>query len=166
MRVTIHGVERVYVETSIFGYLASKASRQVMLLAHQRLTHAWWRERRHAFDLYVSELVLAEAAQGDTSAASKRLRLLRGIPSLALTDEARELAECLVREKAIPKRAAADALHVATAAVHEIDYVVTWNCRHIANAQIRRKVEDACSTAGFVCPLLCTPEELMGESSP
>lgn len=129
-----------------------------MLLAHQRLTRAWRRERRHAFDLYVSELVLAEAAQGDTSAASQRLRLLRGIPSLALTDDARELAERLVQDKAIPQRAAADALHVATAAVHEIDYVVTWNCRHIANAQIRRKVEEACSAAGFVCRSFAHPK--------
>jgi hypothetical protein len=151
----------VYLETTIPSYLAARASRDLVTAAHQQLTVEWWQTRRTAFDLYVSELVLQEAGLGDAEVARRRLEHLVGIPSLAITAPAQGLAEAFLRASLVPTKAAADALHIAVAAVHGVDYLLTWNIRHLANAAMRRRIEAACRAAGFVSPVLCTPEELM-----
>ena len=150
----------VYIETTIVSYLTARPSRDIVIRAHQRLTREWWRTRRGRFDLYVSPLVLQEARMGDRLVARKRMRALRGIPLLAVTAEAVRLARLLVRRGPIPQRAEVDALHIATAAVHGTDYLLTWNCRHIANALMRSRIEALCRSAGFEPPIMCTPEEL------
>ena len=154
--------QRVYLETSIISYLAARPSRDLVTAARQQLTHEWWALRRTAFEVCVSELVIAEAAAGDRDAADRRAQFIRDIALLSITDEAVDLAQKLVEAARLPTRAAADALHISVAAVHGIDYLLTWNSTHIANAEFRPKVEQACRNSGFEPPVLCTPDELMG----
>jgi predicted nucleic acid-binding protein len=151
----------VYLETTIFSYLTARPTRDIVQAAHQQLTREWW-DRRTRFDLFVSQIVITEASGGDADAASKRLAELEGIPVLAVTSEAVDLAGRFVKAHAMPERAAVDALHVAVAVVNGMDYVLTWNCTHIANAAIRDKIEQTCRDAGYEPPVICTPEELMG----
>ncbi len=132
---------KVYIETSIISYLVNRPSRDLILAAHQQVTHEWWNNRRPKFDLYASQAVMDEASEGDEEAAQLRLKVLRGIPLLELRVEALDLAEMIVRHKALPKKASQDALHIAVAAIYGMDYLLTWNCKHIANAVIRRKLQ-------------------------
>lgn len=151
----------VYVETSIVSYLAARPSRDVITAAHQQLTTQWWATRRSAFRLYISELVVQEASDGDPDTARRRLDLLEGIPAVAVTGDALAFARSLVENRVVPRTAEADALHIAIAAAGGLEYLLTWNCRHIANAQIRGKIEELARLRGFEPPILCTPEELM-----
>jgi predicted nucleic acid-binding protein len=150
---------RVYVETTIPSYLTAWPSRDLLRVAHQQMTREWW-DRRAAFDLFVSPLVLVECQAGDPTAAADRLAAVAGLPLLDPTEEVAALAEALARAVPIPPRAAADAVHIATAAVHGMQYLLTWNCTHIANAALRPRIEAACRAAGCEPPLICTPEEL------
>jgi len=152
----------VYVETSVISYLTGRPSRDLIVAAHQQITREWW-ERRERFGLFVSEAVHFEARRGDPDAAARRLEVLAGLAMLPATQEAAALVERLVREHAMAPAAAFDAAHVALATVHRMDYLVTWNCTHIANAAIRRGIERTCLAAGFAPPVLCTPDELLGE---
>ena len=135
-----------------------------MRTAHQQITREWW-ARRDGFDLYSSRLVVQECQAGDAQAAADRLAALAGIPLLEQGAEVAELAEALVRGVPLPPKAGADALHIATAAVHGMQYLLTWNCTHIANAVMRPRIEAVCRAAGFEPPLICTPEELPTEGS-
>jgi hypothetical protein len=152
----------VYVETTIVSYLTARPSRDIVLAAHQQLTQEWW-ERRDNFQLFVSQAVITEASMGDADAARRRLLAIRSIPVLATSGEAADLAEHFLDVRAIPRKAAIDALHVAVAVVHGLDYVLTWNCVHIANAVIRNKLERACREQGYQPPIICTPEQLTTE---
>ena len=158
-------IARVYVETSIISYLSARPSRDVVIAAHQALTRRWWRGRR-GYGLFVSQLVADEATLGDRVASARRLRALLGIPRLALSAEATQLAEELVRRGALPKKATVDAFHIAIAAAHQVDYLLTWNCKHLANATMRSTIEATCRAAGFAPPIICTPEELPSRSTP
>jgi predicted nucleic acid-binding protein len=151
----------VYVETSVISYLTGNASRDVIVAGRQALTAEWWATCRQNFDVFISALVVTEAEDGDPMAARKRLAVMEGIPALDVTDEAKALARQLVDGGPIPKEYPEDALHIAICALNGMDYLVTWNCTHLANATIRRQVERLLEAAGFVCPVICTPEELM-----
>ena len=154
---------KVYIETTIPSFLVARPSGDLLVAAHQQLTRDWWESRGPAFDLYVSELVLEEAAAGDAIPARKRLDLLADIPVLALTEGIMKLADSLVGEGPIPRKAAGDALHIAMATCYACEYLLTWNCRHIANAEIQRMARLVVRKHGFELPTICTPEELMGE---
>ena len=154
----------VYVETSIISYLAAHPSRDLIVAARQQLTHTWWRQRRPAFEVYVSQVVLDEALAGDSEAAERRAALLAGLPVLDITPEVGELAAALIEQVPLPARAGADAAHIAVAAYHGMNIPVTWNATHIANAELRPRVEQVCRERGYPPPVLCTPDELMGES--
>ena len=156
---------RLYLETTIPSYLTAWPSRDLIVAAHQQITKEWWRNRRNAFDVYVSQFVLDEAAGGDPDAARERLELLNSLPSLEISDAVLPLASALIQSGMIPTRAARDASHIAISAVHGIDYLMTWNCAHIANATIIKTVQRVCAQNGFSCPVICTPEELL-EFSP
>lgn len=156
----------VYVETTVVSYLTAWPSREVIRAAHQELTREWWDVQRPHFDLYASELVVRESKAGDIAAAQERLDAIAQIPLLAITEDATLLAEHLVNRGALPRKAAADALHVAIAAVNRMAYLLTWNCRHLANAAMRDIIEQACTERGQRAPKLCTPEELTGDSEP
>ncbi len=152
--------EAVYLETSLISYLVAKPSRDLITASRQQLTVEWWEKRRNDFELVASQVVVDEAARGDSGYASKRLALLSGITLLDVTDDAIQLADHLIEKHALPIKAAQDALHIAIAAVHGINYLVTWNCKHIANAQMRQAINRTCRLAGYEPPILCTPEEL------
>jgi len=154
---------QVYLETTIVSYQTAKPSRDLVVAAHQQVTQEWWHRRKDNFSLYVSELVLEEAAKGDPEAARRRLELLGSVRVLATDNEALALALAIVNSGCIPRAASADALHVAVAAVNGMDYLLTWNCTHINNAEIVKKLEWACGKAGYQCPVVCTPEQLLGE---
>jgi hypothetical protein len=154
---------KVYIETTIPSYLAARPSGDLLIAGHQKIGRDWWELRRPAFDLYVSELVLEESAAGDVVLAKRRLALLENIPILASNSAVTTLAEALVALGPIPPKAAADALHIAIASVYACDYLLTWNCRHIANAEIQRRARSVVDRRGFELPTICTPEELMGE---
>ncbi len=152
----------VYIETTIPSYLTAWPSRDLVRAAHQQITREWW-DRRDGFVVYSSRLVVQESQAGDAQAAADRLTALGGIPLLEQRFDADELAEALMCGIPLPAKAAADAMHIAIAAVHGMQYLLTWNCTHIANVALRKQIEAVCRAAGFEPPLICTPEELLGD---
>jgi hypothetical protein len=157
--------ERVYIETTMVSYLTARPNRDVVIAGHQQVTHEWWDTRRASYELCVSQLVLDEAAAGDAQAAQERLLVLQPMLVLETTVEALELAKELIQAGALPAKAADDALHIAVAATKTVPYLLTWNCRHLANAVMRPVIEAVCKAKGFKPPIICTPEELL-ESKP
>jgi hypothetical protein len=154
--------QRVYLETTIPSYLTAWPSRDLIIAGHQHLTKEWWRTRRDEFELCISQFVLDEASAGDAQAAQERLAILKPLPLLDISEAVLELASAILQSGIIPANAARDAAHISISAVHDIDFLLTWNCAHIANAQLVKKVQAICTQHGFPCPLICTPEELMG----
>jgi hypothetical protein len=138
----------VYIETSIISYLTSQPSRDLRAAAWQQITSQWWQQERAKYELYTSALVVREASQGDAAAAGKRLEVLAGM---------------LMEGGGVPPGSEGDALHIAVAAAHEMDYLLTWNCRHIDNAVTKPIIRSICATAGYACPEICTPLELLWE---
>jgi len=132
---------KVYVETSVISYLTARSSRDIIVAANQQATQEWWHSRKPDFDIYISQLVIQDAISGDMEAISKRQEVLENLALLDISGEAVALAENLVKQKAIPEQAAEDALHIALAVVNGMDYLVTWNFKHIANAAMRANVE-------------------------
>ena len=153
----------VYIESSVISYLTARPSRDLVIAGHQAVTAEWWNERRLRYNVYISPLVVQEVSAGDASAAEERLRVIADIPSVTIAAEAESLASALLTSNAVPANSARDALHVAIAATQGIDYLITWNFRHINNASTRTMVVNVVSDFGLVCPVLCSPEELMGE---
>jgi hypothetical protein len=151
----------VYVETSVFGYLAMRPSAQLVTAANQQVTREFWEDHRARFDLFVSLAVVDECMAGDPDAAAEREFFLRGIPVLDVTDKVLSLAGSLASGIPLPPKAAVDAVHIAVAAVHGLDYLVTWNCRHIANPAMRGTIEAVCRAAEYAPPVICTPLELI-----
>ena len=152
---------RVYIETTVISYLTARPARDVVVAGHQQSTRDWWTTAAERFELVISELVRQEAGAGDPEAGRTRLTLLASLSSLDATAEAQELAERLVRSKGVPETAMRDAAHIAIAAANGVEYFVTWNFRHLANAVTRPRIESICRQAGFESPVICTPEELM-----
>ena len=156
---------RVYIETTFVSYLTAWPSRDVVVAGHQQVTHDWWNTRRSYYELCVSRLVLDETGAGDAQAAKERLLVLQPMLVIETTQEARDLAKELLRAGALPTKASADAQHIAVAATKAIPYLLTWNCRHLANATMRPVIEAVCLAKGLKAPIICTPEELL-ESIP
>ncbi len=152
----------LYLETTIVSYLTAWPSHDLVRAAHQQVTRDWW-DIRSEFELYISQFVLDEAGAGDADAAKRRVGALKDISLLDVTPEARLLAGEILRLGGMPTKAYVDALHVAVAAAHGIDYLLTWNCTHIANPTMRGKVEAICRATGFESPVICTPFEFMQE---
>jgi len=150
-----------YIETSVVGYLTAWPSRDIVIAGHQQITRQWWATAADRFELVASQLVIDEASAGDAEAARDRLAALSSVTLLDATDEARQLAEELVAANAIPERKAEDAAHIAIAVTNGVDFLVTWNCRHIANAAMRSEIERVCRRAGYEPTIICTPDELM-----
>lgn len=154
---------RVYVETTIISYLTASPSRDLVLAAHQQVTRDWW-NARDTFELYVSQFVVDEASAGDADAAARRIAAVQDLVLLELTSDATILAGALVGRGGLPVKARIDALHIALSAVHGMDYLLSWNCAHIANATMRGRIERICREAGFEPPIICTPIELVKET--
>lgn len=126
------------------------------------MTRDWWQLRRSTFDLYISQVVLDEVAQGDAEIAAQRLEVLQDVPLLEVTETVENLAAQFILRSNLPPKASDDAIHIALATVNRIDYLLTWNCKHIANAQIQKKLLEICFSFGHTLPIICTPYELMG----
>jgi hypothetical protein len=156
---------KAYIETTVVSYLTAAPSRDLVLAAHQQVTRDWW-SAREAFELFVSQFVVDEASSGDAVASERRVAAIRDLVLLDLTRDATLLAAELVRANGVPEKAKIDALHIAVASVHGMDYLVTWNCTHIANATMRGRIEAICRGAGFDPPIICTPIELVREQAP
>lgn len=157
-------METVYIETTIVSYLVAAPSENPLIAGEQQATRYWWDARRSLFLCITSEEVLAEAARGDSVRTRLRLKALEGMPLVTVSAEAESLAAELLKTGALPVRARSDALHLAVASVVKADYLLTWNCRHLANAQILRRLEKEAELRGWNLPTVCTPLELMGES--
>ena len=141
--------------------LANRPSRDLVVAGRQQLTHIWWEVHRPACELVISQVVLDEAGAGNPDAARRRLAFIEGLPLLDVTTEVAELAATFIERVPLPPQAAADAAHVAVATFHGVEFLLTWNVAHIANATLRRRVEDVCRAQGYSAPILCTPDELM-----
>jgi len=156
----------VYLETTIISYLVGWLNRNdLQVAAHQEITRRWWSNRRSEFELFASTVVFDEASEGDPALAAERLQFLQEVQLLRVPKEAHALKAVLLRRTQIPSKAENDALHIAIAAVHGIEILATWNCKHIANGLILPTVYDVCRLGGYEPPLVCTPYELLGESN-
>jgi len=152
--------QRVYIETTIVSYLTAWRSPQLVVAAHQEATRQWWDEERQHFDLFVSQAVIEEASDGAPEAVQRRLKAVEGIAQLEITSETRDLARALIEGGKLPEKASVDAIHIATATVNGMDFLLTWNCRHIANATLQKPLRTLCEDLGYALPVLCTPIEL------
>jgi hypothetical protein len=151
----------IYLETSVIGCLAMRLSGILRMAANQQTTRDWWDNRRHEYDLFVSRYVVDECSQGDPVAAQERLFFLDGIPLLEISDEVKTLANALMTRVPLPPKAAVDALHISIAALSGIEYLLTWNCKHIANPALQKRIQSACRELGCEPPVICTPHELL-----
>ena len=152
---------RLYLETTIPSYLVARPSRDVQIAADQAATVQWWDVHRDDFEMFISPVVVREVSRGDAEMAARRIEKIRHLPVLAPTADSEALTERLLVERIVPTVAADDAAHIALAAAHHMDFLLTWNCKHINNRYAVRRIERACETAGFACPVIATPTELM-----
>lgn len=155
-------MELVYRETSFISYLVARPSRDVVVAGHQQTTQDWWADRRSEFGCSVSQVVIDDASLGDPAEVQKRLAIINDLPTLDVTDDAKALTKAIMAAGMLPPHAFPDAAHVAVSAVHAVDYLLTWNCKHLANAQIARRIAVVCEKVNHKMPIICTPEELMG----
>jgi len=153
--------ETIYLETTVVSYYTSKPSRDIIVLAHQEITREWWDRALKRYDAFISEIVVEEARAGDPEAAKKRLAILKKFTHLDLSPMVEKMAKVYVEKLKIPPKALRDAVHLAVASVHSVDYLVTWNCSHIANGEVIRKLMQINMSHGIKTPIICTPEELM-----
>lgn len=154
---------KVDLETTIPSDFTAWRSRDLVMAANLEITRQWWSRRKNDFEFFVSQVVINESGAGDPDAAKRRLEFLRPFPRLDISDEVESLAAKLIFDVPLPPKAQADALHIAVAAVHEMNYLVTWNCTHIANATLRSKIEKVCRSQGYEPPVVCTPQEMLEE---
>jgi hypothetical protein len=152
--------ESVYIESSIISYLVARPSRDIVITARQAITETWWRERKPEFELFISALVVQEIGRGDAEAAERRLNAVESIPILATTSEAQLLAEELLSQGAVPAKSEEDALHIGIAAAGGVEFLLTWNFKHINNAHTKTAITAVVESQGLICPVLCSPEEL------
>lgn len=152
---------RAYIETTVVSYLTARRGRDLVIAAHQELTREWWDDVLPVLGGCISDLVIEEASDGDPAAAAKRLEALKPIPVLLPGDASFEITDEIMRSGVVPAAYVNDAVHVAIAASNGIEFLVTWNCKHLANAWIRSKLVGLIESLGYRCPVICTPEELM-----
>lgn len=151
----------VYLETTIIGYLAMRTSRVLRVAANQQTTHEWWDTRLDECEPYVSRFVVDECSDGDSGAAQERLVFLEHLPLLEVPDDVYILAQTLLASVPLPQKAEFDALHISVAAVNGVQYLMTWNCKHIANPVLRFRIESVCRESGYEPPVICTPQEML-----
>jgi len=150
----------VYLETTVVSYLAANPSRDLIVAGHQQITHEWWVQQRSKFELKISPYVVLEIQRGDSQTAFKRMGFVAGIAVLDVSEAVIELAEAYNAILRLPKAKEYDLFHLAIASWHSVEYLLTWNCKHIASAQVKRALAKVNEAAGLAVPILCTPEEL------
>jgi len=154
----------LYLETTIPSYLKARQSRDIIQTARQQITSEWWDNRLNDFDIYISQIVIDEAGEGDPVASEKRMEAIKIFSLLEITEEVIPLADKIIVEKIIPEKAVRDALHIAVAAYHEMNFLLSWNCKHIANAEIIKRLRKIVGDEGLELPVICTPDELLERS--
>ena len=154
---------RIYIETTIPSYVVARPARDLLQAGRQQLTRDWWDLKRQEHELFTSQIVLDEIAAGETAMAQKRLELMADVTLVDLTDEAEAITKEILGSGLLPSDADRDAAHIALATVHKMDILLSWNCRHIANAAIQSRLRRLATGAGLTLPLLCTLDELTGE---
>jgi hypothetical protein len=154
----------VYIETTIAGHLASRLPKDPVVAGQMLATRKWWKDSRKHFELFSSEVMLIEASKGDPQAAAERLDAVLDLALVPVTERAFDLVDLLLSRKVLPAIARVDALHVAVAATNQLQYLLTWNCKHIANATLRGKIDATCRELGYNPPVICTPDELKAVS--
>ncbi|NEP85935.1 MAG: type II toxin-antitoxin system VapC family toxin [Okeania sp. SIO2C2] len=154
----------LYLETSVIGYLTARASQNLIVAANIAVTREWWETRRSNFEIYVSEVVLNEIAKDDPEMAQKRIEVITNLPFLFANETVTNLAEQFLQQTNLPLKASDDTLHIALATVYDLEYFSTWNCRHIANPDIQRKLSEISTNFGYQLPILCTPYQLAGKN--
>ena len=150
----------VYIESSVISYLTARPSRDIVTAARQAITLDWWQNQRQKYEIYISALVEEEISAGDPVAAAQRTQSVSSIPSVAVSPEAQVIAANLIASKAVPPNCVEDAMHIAIAAAQGIEYLLTWNFKHINNAVTKSLIVNVIEASGYVCPILCSPEEL------
>ena len=155
-------METVYIETTIVGHIAGRIHRDPFVAVRQQVARDWWRDHAPRYAVFISQLVLDECSDGDPSAAAERLEVVKDVDLIESSDEVDGLAAALIASRAIPASEPRDAFHIAISAVNGVNYLMTWNLKHIANASLRGRIEQVCRDAGFEPPIICTPDELMG----
>jgi hypothetical protein len=155
--------QKVYIETTVISYLTAKPSRDLVVAAQQELTRFWWESEKDNYKIFISESVINEASAGDSTASELRLKICENIPSLDIDKRVLELTKIILSSGIIPQKAAEDALHISIATVHNIDFILTWNCKHIANANINNQLRKIITQIGYEMPVICTPNELIME---
>ena len=159
---TGEGRRTVYIETSVVSYLTARPTVNLLAAAWQKTTADWWDAHRPRFDIYTSALTIEEAGRGNPEAAARRLQALGATDLLPITEAVVDLSAALLDGHALPGNAQNDAIHIGVAAVHGVDYLMTWNFRHLANVETRRIIRSVCTQQGFTSPEICTPSELIG----
>jgi hypothetical protein len=154
---------RIYIESNVPSYVAARPARDLLQAARQKLTKDWWRLKRHRHELFTSQVTLDEIAGGERAMAQRRLEIMADTPVLELTSAAASLTEDVLASGLLPATADSDAAHIALATVHKMDILLTWNCRHIANAAIQVRLRRVVQSLGYELPAICTPDELSGE---
>jgi len=154
-------MESVYLETTVIGHIAGRDHSDPLVATRQQITRDWWRSEAARFEVFISQVVLEECSHGDPTAAAERLAVVNDVDLLEASDEVDDLVDALIAEKAVPASEPRDAFHIAVAAVNGVDYLLTWNCKHIANATLRSRIEKVCRGSGYEPPTICTPEELV-----
>ncbi len=153
--------QKIYIETSIISYLTARPSSNLIIAGHQKITYDWWYKAKKHFDCYISVFVVNEIKRGDINASKKRLQVIENIEMLELLPEVELLAEYYFNNLFIPQKAKLDAYHLAVACIHNIDFLLSWNCKHIANSNINRLIQNLNNKIGMKTPFFCTPEQLM-----
>jgi hypothetical protein len=153
--------QKVYIETSVISYLTAKPSRDLIIAGHQKTTYDWWHKAKPKFDCYISQIVIEEISFGDKNAALKRLEIVKDITDLGYSLEINDLALQYLKLLNIPEKAKFDAFHLAYTVLFNIDFLLSWNCKHIANAVINSKLRDFNIENSLFVPFLCTPQELL-----
>lgn len=156
-------METVYIETTIVSYLVATPSRDAILAAHQQLTRQWWQDQRSAYHSLVSGETLVEAARGDAEQARLRLEALKDLPILPITLEVENLADIILQSGSLPATARSDAIHVAAATLAGVEFLLTWNVRHLANPHLQKQLRALMAARGLTLPEICTPIELGGQ---
>ncbi len=155
---------QIYIETSVLSYLVSRISSNLVLAAYQQITRNWWEFQLPYYQPVTSDFVIEEITKGDATLSKERLKLIQKFRKLPVTDDVINLGDRYLRELVIPRKASLDAYHLSISVIHGMDFVLSWNFRHMANAFVRRKVEIINSGLGIVTPTICTPEELIREA--
>ena len=150
----------VYIETSVVSYLAARPSRDLIVAAHQQITQEWWETRREGYQCYTSELTYVEARKGDPEVARRRLQLLEGMTLLVVDEPVLNFAEQLVSLKVVPENVREDAIHIALSVLNQMNYLVTWNFKHIAKGTTLEMIQRICIQNKYIMPIICSPQSL------